>query len=150
MMIEVILLEKGKLGNIGDVASVASGFARNYLLPRNKALRATPQNRLIFEAKRESIELEHQRKVSDALQLIEIVKSVGTLKMLRQSSEDGKLYGSVTTRDIALALSQKISHHLDTESIKIHHKIKAIGSYQATFNPYSDLSTDVLLDIIRM
>ena len=105
---EVILLERvGRLGQMGDVVRVKDGFARNFLLPQGKALRATKDNRSKFEGMKVQLETRNLELKSEA-------EKVGskldgrTLTVLRQASESGQLYGSVSTRDIAALLAERI------------------------------------------
>src|SRR5438874_13306706 len=101
---EVILLERvEKLGAIGDVVRVKDGFARNYLLPRKKALRANENNRKLFEANRARIEEENANRRSDAEKSSKGVDGK-TVQLIRQASNTGQLYGSVSARDVADAL----------------------------------------------
>ena len=101
---EVILLERvEKLGGIGDVVKVKNGFARNYLLPNKKALRANEANRALFEANRARIEAENETKRADAEKAAKGVDGK-TVQLIRQASNTGHLYGSVSARDIVEAL----------------------------------------------
>ena len=101
---EVILLERvEKLGGIGDVVNVKNGFARNYLLPNKKALRANEANRKVFEANRAKIESDNADRRSDAEKAAKGVDGK-TVKLIRQASNTGQLYGSVSARDIVEAL----------------------------------------------
>ena len=101
---EVILLERvEKLGGIGDVVKVKNGFARNYLLPNKKALRANDANRKVFEANRARIEEENAHRRSDAEKSAKDVDGK-TVQLFRQASNTGQLYGSVSARDIVEAL----------------------------------------------
>src|SRR6476469_7513008 len=101
---EVILLERvEKLGAIGDVVKVKDGFARNYLLPNKKALRANEANRKVFEANRERIEAENAERRAEAAKSGEKVDGA-EVTLIRASSNTGQLYGSVNVRDIAEAL----------------------------------------------
>ena len=103
---DVILLERvEKLGAIGDVVKVKDGFARNFLLPRKKALRANEANKKVFEANRATIEADNANRRSTA------EKEAGALDdksitLIRQASNTGQLYGSVSTRDVAEALAE--------------------------------------------
>ncbi len=101
---EVILLERvEKLGQIGDIVSVKNGFARNYLLPNKKALRANEANKKVFEANRAKIESENAEKRSEAEKASKGVDGK-TVQLIRQASNVGALYGSVSARDIVEAL----------------------------------------------
>ena len=102
---DVILLERvEKLGGIGDVGKVKDGFARNYLLPRKKALRANEANRKVFEANRARIESENANRRSDAEREATTFKDA-SVTLIRQASNTGQLYGSVAVRDLVEALA---------------------------------------------
>ena len=101
---EVILLERvEKLGAIGDVVKVKNGFARNFLLPNGKALRANEANRKVFEANRERIESQNAERRSAAEKDSKKIDGA-KIQLIRQASNVGQLYGSVSARDIAEAL----------------------------------------------
>ena len=107
---EVILLERvEKLGAIGDVVKVKDGFARNYLLPRKKALRANEANRKVFEANRARIEEDNANRRSDAEKSSKGVDGKA-VQLIRQASNTGQLYGSVSARDIVEALEGEGAH----------------------------------------
>src|SRR5947209_9713464 len=123
---EVILLERvEKLGAIGDVVKVKDGFARNYLLPRKKALRANEANRKVFEANRARIEEENANKRGDAEHASKGVEGK-TVQLIRQASNTGQLYGSVSARDIAEAL-EGVGAHVAKSQVVLDRPIKAIG-----------------------
>ena len=101
---DVILLERiEKLGAIGDVVKVKNGYARNFLLPRGKALRANESNRKVFEANREKIEANNAERRTAAQKDAGTIDGV-TIQLIRQASNTGQLYGSVSARDLAEAL----------------------------------------------
>ena len=101
---EVILLERvEKLGGIGDVVKVKNGFARNYLLPNKKALRANEANKKVFEANRAKIESDNAERRTDAEKASKGIDGK-TVQLIRQASNTGQLYGSVSARDIVEAL----------------------------------------------
>src|SRR5580765_4092452 len=101
---EVILLERiGKLGQMGDVVRVKDGFARNFLLPRGKALRATADNKARFESMKAELETKNLAAKGDAGKLASALDGK-TITVIRQASETGQLYGSVSNRDIASLL----------------------------------------------
>src|SRR4026208_748926 len=107
---EVILLERvEKLGAIGDVGKVKNGFARNYLLPNKKALRANEANRKVFEANRAKIEADNAEKRSAAEKAAKSVDGK-TVQLIRQATNPGQLYGSVSARDIVDALAAEGAH----------------------------------------
>jgi large subunit ribosomal protein L9 len=99
-MISVILLEKiSKLGNIGQEVKVKDGFARNYLIPNKKAIRASEENKKFFEQKREELVKINDEKIKVATEKLKKVPN--TINIIREASEQGALFGSVTARDIA-------------------------------------------------
>ena len=107
---EVILLERvEKLGGIGDVVTVKNGFARNYLLPRNKALRANEANRKVFEANRERIEAQNAERRATAEKDSKKIDGA-KVQLIRQASNTGQLYGSVSTRDISEIVTADMLH----------------------------------------
>src|ERR1700741_1340822 len=103
-MVQVILLERiEQLGQMGDVVNVKPGFARNFLLPQRKALRATDANRKVFESRKAQLVADNLKRKDEASKVAE--KMVGlNVAMVRQAGESGQLYGSVTARDIAEAI----------------------------------------------
>ncbi|NBR32511.1 MAG: 50S ribosomal protein L9 [Sphingomonadaceae bacterium] len=125
---EVILLERvEKLGQIGDVVTVKNGFARNYLLPRNKALRANEANRKLFEANKAKIVADNDAKRKDAEAASKGIDGA-SVTLIRQASNTGQLYGSVAVRDIVEALvadGKKVSK----QQVVLDKPIKAIGVY---------------------
>jgi large subunit ribosomal protein L9 len=104
---QVILLEKiSRLGGVGDTVNVKPGFARNFLLPQKKALRATEENKSYFESKRAVLEKQNAEAKAVAEKLAANMQNL-SVTIIRQAAEDGKLYGSVAVRDIAEALSHR-------------------------------------------
>lgn len=133
---EVILLERiGRLGNTGDVVRVKNGFARNFLLPLKKALRASDDNKKVFEAKRADIEARNAEAKAAAEAQGKKLEGVA-ISLVRQASEEGKLFGSVTVRDIAEALQAK-GYTVPKSQLLITQQIKTTGSYtiKATLHP---------------
>src|SRR4051812_8563366 len=126
---EVILLERvEKLGAIGDVVKVKDGFARNYLLPRKKALRANEANRKVFESNRTRIEEENANRRTDAEKAAKGVDGK-SVQLIRQASNTGQLYGSVSARDIAEAL-EAVGAKVAKSQVVLDHPIKAIGVHE--------------------
>ncbi len=145
---EVILLERiEKLGTIGDVVKVKNGYARNFLLPRGKALRANESNRKVFEANREKIEAQNEERRSDAEK---DAKKVDGLKvqLIRQASNTGQLYGSVSARDLVEALEaqgQKVAKH----QIVLDRPIKAIGVHDIKIALHPEVSVVIHVNVAR-
>src|SRR5918997_1848791 len=123
---EVILLERvEKLGAIGDVVKVKDGFARNYLLPNKKALRANEANRKLFETQRARIEADNEDRRKEAETAAKSVDGK-TVKLIRQASNTGQLYGSVSARDIVEQL-ETVGAKVTKSQVVLDRPIKSIG-----------------------
>src|SRR5215211_7500656 len=126
---EVILLERvEKLGHIGDVVNVKNGFARNFLLPNKKALRANEANRKLFESNRTKIESDNAERRTGAQAAAKGVDGK-TVQLIRQASNTGQLYGSVSARDIVEALEAE-GAKVSKSQIVLGRPIKAIGMHE--------------------
>src|SRR3954454_14415031 len=145
---EVILLERvEKLGAIGDVVKVKNGFARNYLLPNKKALRANDTNRKLFETNRARIEEDNATKRSDAEQASKGVDGK-TVQLIRQASNVGHLYGSVSARDIAEAL-EGVGAHVAKSQVVLDRPIQAIGVHEVRIALHPEVSVTVKVNVAR-
>ena len=145
---EVILLERvEKLGNIGEIVSVKPGFARNFLLPRNKALRASEANKKRFEANRAHIEAENAMKRDHAIEDSKAVEGKSVI-LIRQASNTGQLYGSVATRDLAEALSED-GAKVSRSQIILDRPIKALGLYEVRVALHPEVSVTITVNIAR-
>ena len=145
---EVILLERvEKLGAIGDVVTVKNGFARNYLLPNKKALRANESNRKLFEANRERIEKENEAKRGDAEKASKGVDGK-TVQLIRQASNTGQLYGSVSARDIVDALASE-GANVTKSQVVLDRPIKAIGMHEVKVALHPEVSVTVKVNVAR-
>jgi large subunit ribosomal protein L9 len=145
---EVILLERvEKLGAIGDVVKVKDGFARNYLLPRKKALRANDANRKVFESNRARIEEENANRRSEAEKDAKGVDGK-SVKLIRQASNVGHLYGSVSARDIAEAL-EGVGAHVAKSQVVLDRPIKAIGVHDIKIALHPEVSVTVKVNVAR-
>ena len=145
---EVILLERvEKLGAIGDVVKVKDGFARNYLLPRKKALRANDANRKVFEANRAKIEEENASRRTDAEKAAKGVEGK-SVKLIRQASNVGHLYGSVSARDIAEAL-EGVGAKVAKSQVVLDRPIKAIGVHEVRIALHPEVSVTVKVNVSR-
>lgn len=145
---DVILLERvAKLGQMGEVVKVKDGYARNFLLPQKKALRATEGNKQVFEGKRAQLEARNleQRKEAD---------SVGTKLngqnyiLIRSAGESGVLYGSVSTRDLAEVISAK-GISVNRNQIVLQAPIKTLGLHQVPVQLHPEVEVNVTINIAR-
>ena len=145
---EVILLERiERLGQIGDVVKVKPGYARNYLLPQNKAMRATKANLEIFESQRAQIEATnlHRREEAEAV----AAKMEGLrLVIVRQAAETGQLYGSVTARDIRDA-AKEAGYTVEKTAAHLNQPIKALGTYAVPFVLHPEVKVEVSVIVAR-
>ena len=145
---EVILLERvEKLGGIGDVVTVKNGFARNYLLPRKKALRANESNRTVFEANRARIESENAERRTGAEAASKGIDGK-TVQLIRQASNTGQLYGSVSARDIIDALEAD-GAKVTKSQIVLDRPIKAIGMHEVRIALHPEVSVMVKVNVAR-
>ena len=145
---EIILLERvEKLGAIGDVVTVKDGFARNFLLPNKKALRANEANRKVFEANRARIEEENANRRSDAEEASKGVDGK-TVQLIRQASNTGQLYGSVTARDIVEALEAE-GAKVTKSQVVLDRPIKAIGMQDVKIALHPEVSVTVHVNVAR-
>jgi large subunit ribosomal protein L9 len=145
---DIILLERiEKLGAIGDVVSVKDGYARNFLLPQKKALRANEANKQVFEANRERLEQENAERRSEAEKAGEKVAGA-EIVLIRASSNSGQLYGSVSVRDIATALEEQ-GHAVDKRQVILGSPIKAIGMHDVTIALHPEVRVTVKANVAR-
>ena len=145
---EVILLERvEKLGAIGDVVNVKPGFARNYLLPNKKALRANEANRKLFEATRAQIEADNAKRREAATGDAKTVEGK-TLILIRQASNTGQLYGSVAARDLAELLTADGSR-VTKSQIVLDRPIKAIGVHEIRVALHPEVSAMIKVNVAR-
>jgi len=145
---EVILLERvEKLGAIGDVVTVKTGFARNYLLPNKKALRANEANRKLFEANRARIEAENAERRTAAEKEAGSVEGK-TVQLIRQASNTGQLYGSVSARDIVEALDAE-GAKVTKSQVVLDRPIKGIGMHDVKIALHPEVSVTLHVNVAR-
>lgn len=145
---EVILLERvEKLGRIGDVVNVKPGFARNFLLPRGKALRATDANRAKFEAQRAHIEEENAKRRAHAEEEAKAIDGLSFI-LIRQASNAGALYGSVAARDLAEAIAAA-GHKVAKQAIVLDRPIKTLGLHNVRVALHPEVVVTVTVNVAR-
>jgi large subunit ribosomal protein L9 len=145
---QVILLERvEKLGAIGDVVNVKPGFARNFLLPNGKALRANDANRKVFESNRERIEAQNAERRAAAETDSKGLDGV-SIQLIRQASNTGQLYGSVSARDLAEALEAE-GHKVAKNQIVLDKPIKAIGIQDVKVALHPEVSVTIRINVAR-
>jgi large subunit ribosomal protein L9 len=145
---EIILLERvEKLGQIGDVVKVKPGFARNYLLPQKKALRATKANLAVFERQRSQIEATNLELKAEAEKVAGRMDDVHIV-VIRQAGDSGQLYGSVSARDIAETLTAD-GYTVDRSQVAIEHPIKSLGLEKVRLRLHPEVSVTVTVNVAR-
>ncbi|HEX3859900.1 MAG TPA: 50S ribosomal protein L9 [Pseudolabrys sp.] len=146
---EVILLERvGKLGQMGDTVRVKDGFARNFLLPRGKALRATADNKARFEGMKSELQAKNLEAKGEAGKLAGSLDGK-SVTVIRQASEAGQLYGSVSTRDIAELLNEGGSEKVNRSQVLLNAPIKAIGQYKVPLTLHPEVEVTVTVIVAR-
>ena len=144
----IILTEKvNNLGNLGDIVKVKPGYARNYLLPQGKAIRATKENIKIFEKERSKREEENSKSKDMAEKLSKDMKDV-SLIILRPASETGLLYGSVSKRDISKLLQEQ-KHLITHKQVVLEKTIKNLGIYDVVIKLHPEIGKNIKLNIAR-
>ena len=145
---QVILMERvAKLGQMGDVVNVKQGFARNFLLPRNKALRANEANRKLFEVNRARIEAENAARRDEAKTESGNVEGKEVV-LIRAASNAGQLYGSVSVRDIVAGLAEQ-GHSVDKRMVILGAPIKTIGMHDVTVALHPEVRVTVKANVAR-
>ena len=145
---DIILLERiEKLGSIGDVVTVKDGYARNFLLPQKKALRANEANKKVFEANRERLEKENAERRTDAEKMGEKVAGAEVV-LIRAASNAGQLYGSVSVRDIVAGLGDQ-GHSIDKRMVILGAPIKTIGMHDVTIALHPEVRVTVKANVAR-
>ena len=145
---QIILLERVEnLGQMGDVVKVRDGYARNYLLPRKKALRANEQNRKLFEQQRADLEARNLEKRNEAEAVAEKLDG-RSFVVIRQASELGLLYGSVSTRDIAETASES-GVHIERTQVRLDKPLKTLGIFSVRISLHPEVSAKIDINIAR-
>ena len=145
---DVILLERvEKLGAIGDVVKVKDGFARNFLLPNKKAMRANEANKKVFESNRARIESDNANRRGEAEAEAKTFENA-SVTLIRQASNTGQLYGSVAVRDLVEALIEG-GHKVAKSAIVLNKPIKAIGVYDVNVALHPEVSVTVKVNVAR-
>ncbi|MBW4332098.1 50S ribosomal protein L9 [Stakelama sp. CBK3Z-3] len=145
---DIILLERvEKLGGIGDVVTVKDGYARNFLLPNKKALRANDANKKVFEANRERLEKENAEKRTEAENEAKSIDGTQII-LIRQASGAGQLYGSVAVRDVVEALEND-GHKIARSQVVLDKPIKTIGLFDVRVALHPEVAVTVKVNVAR-
>jgi large subunit ribosomal protein L9 len=145
---EVILLERiSRLGQMGDVVRVKDGFARNFLLPRGKALRATDENRTHFEGMKGDLQARSATLKADAAQVAEKIDGK-SFTVLRQASESGQLFGSVSPRDLVTLIGTS-GFQVTRNQIELNTPIKTIGQHKVPLSLHPEIESSITIIVAR-
>ena len=146
---DVILIENiEKLGKIGDVVKVKSGYARNYLLPQKKVLRANEENLKIFEEKKSLIESEEKKRKEKSIEIAKKIKDA-EFTIIRNASENDQLYGSVTSKDIIKEIKNIKNIVFLNEKINLKNPIKNLGVHKIEISVYTDIKEKILINVAK-
>lgn len=146
---EVILLENvGSLGTLGDKVTVKPGYGRNFLIPQGKAVPATDENVAVFEARRAELEAAAAEALAEAERRAEALAALGTVEIKATAGDEGKLFGSVGTRDIAEAVTAA-GVELDKSEVRLPEGvIRELGEYEVMLQVHGDVTATVAIAII--
>lgn len=146
--VELILLQRvEKLGQMGDIVKVKPGYARNYLLPQKKALRANKLNREYFDTQKAQLEAQNLRRKEEAERVAERVSGLAVV-VIRQAGESGSLYGSVSSRDVAEACTAG-GLTIDRSQVVLNHPIKTLGLSTVRVSLHPEVSMQVTVNVAR-
>ena len=146
---EVILIENiEKLGKVGDVVKVKDGYARNYLIPKKKVLRANKENLKVFEEKKSSIEAEENKRKEKSEEIAKKIQGLEIL-IIRNAAENGQLYGSVTSKDIVKEIFLLNKIQFINEQINLKKTLKSIGVFEVEISVYTNLKAKILVSIAK-
>ncbi|ELA08709.1 50S ribosomal protein L9 [Moraxella macacae 0408225] len=145
---QVILLQRiANLGKLGDTVNVKAGYGRNFLVPQGKALPATEANVQKFEARRAELEKQEAQELAEANKRAEALQDVNVI-IRAKAGDEGKLFGSIGTRDIADALT-KSGLPVDRSEVKLPEgSLRNVGEYNVTIQLHHDINTDILVTIL--
>ena len=145
---EVILLERiEKIGKLGDIVKVKDGYARNYLLPQNKALRASKENLSIYEKEKAKYEKLNAQKLKEAEDISNNMQNI-SIDIIKQASDSGQLYGSVSTKDIADELNNK-GHKVLKKQVQLKSVIKTVGQHEVRIVIHPEYIVSINVNIAR-
>ena len=146
---EVILIENiEKLGKVGDVVKVKDGYARNYLIPKKKVLRANKENLKVFDEKKSVIDAEEKKRKEKSEEIAKKIKNLEII-IIRNAAENGQLYGSVTSKDIVKEILLLNKIELLNEQINLKKTLKSIGVHEVEISVYTDLKIKILVIVAK-
>jgi large subunit ribosomal protein L9 len=149
MATKLVLLERVEnLGQLGDIVTVRPGYARNFLLPQKKALRASKENIAYFEAQKKSLEASNEKRKIEAEKLAKKLDGI-KVPLIRQASEAGQLFGSVTARDIAIEITKESGEKVERHMVTLNQNYKLIGLFPVDVDLHPEVKVKVIVNIAR-
>lgn len=146
---QVILLERIRnLGELGDQVNVKAGYGRNYLVPQGKAVPATPDNVKYFEERRAELEKKAAEKLAAAQERLEKIQALGNITITAKAGDEGKLFGSIGTRDIAEAITEAGVETQKSEVLMPHGVIRNTGEFEIDIQVHSDVIGSITLSVV--
>lgn len=146
---QVILLDKvANLGSLGDQVNVKAGYARNYLVPQGKAVPATKKNIEYFESRREELEMKMRQSLSVAEQTALAIKDLVKIVMTAKAGDEGKLFGSIGTRDIADAITAKGVEVTKSQVRLPNGVLRTVGEHEVTIQVHSEIFASIIIEIV--
>ncbi len=145
---DLVLLEHvTNLGKVGDLVNVKGGYGRNFLLPQKKAMRATKANIAEIHAKKEILERQNIDRKNASVEYAKTLTDL-SVKVIRQASEDGRLFGSVAVRDVAIALEAK-GYNFTRQQINLLGTVKTLGLYKASIILHPEVVVECYIEVVR-
>ncbi len=142
----ILIRDYEKLGNTGDIVSVKDGFAKNFLIPNNIAILATKGNMNQMEIVKKSLIKKEAKNIEEAQKIAEVVDGT-ELKFMVNTSSDGKLYGSITNKDIADRILEEKKIEIDRKKIELEEHIKEVGNYEIELKLYKDVKAVIKVEV---
>ena len=144
--VKVLLKEKvEKLGDIGEIVSVKTGYARNYLLPEKLAAIPTPGEIRIIQKKKDLLEKQYQEEKNKAQELVTKIEKLSVIEMIGNAGEAGKLFGRITPKDIAQKLTDLIGEKVDRKQVLLKRSISELGEYQIDLKLHNEVNAQIKL-----
>ena len=147
---QVILLENiSKLGKIGDLVKVKNGYARNFLLKKNKALRANKENIDLVNKKKDELNKKNNEIKMEFVKIANKIKSK-TLKFIKEAKDNGELYGSIKPKEVSNAFNKDLKVEISPSQIDLKQEINKVGKYKININLHSEVSANVFINVEKI
>ncbi|MGV2432665.1 MAG UNVERIFIED_CONTAM: 50S ribosomal protein L9 [Rickettsiaceae bacterium] len=145
----VILLKQTRgLGKVGEIVNVKDGFGRNFLLPQGVAIRATAENEIKIKEQKAELEKHNNELLKEANALSKKIENKD-FAFIRQCGDDGRLFGSVSAKDISVVLSEMAKAQISHANVSLNHPIKSLGVYEVVVLPHAEVSCNVIINVAR-